>query len=45
MIASPLYEQIIASMPIPGVEAMIVKDETVQHLKGFGFFQSLSLCD
>ena len=33
MIPSSLYEQIIASIPIPNVEAMIVKDDSLLFLK------------
>ena len=33
MIPSSLYEQILASMPIPGVEAMIMKDDSLLFLR------------
>ncbi|MCW4020000.1 MAG: NUDIX domain-containing protein [Candidatus Bathyarchaeota archaeon] len=33
MIPSSLYERIVASMPIPSVEAMIMKDSTLLFLK------------
>lgn len=33
MIPSPLYEQILASMPIPSVEAMIMKDNSLLFLR------------
>lgn len=33
MIPSPLYEQILASMPIPSVEAIVMKDNSLLFLK------------